>query len=103
MGKDSELVGKLTIEFFDAYDEYVEPDDVSTETVRGAEMWVGFGLRPDLIGHGLGTGFVSACVEFAQRRHDYRGDYVRLAVAAFNGRDHGLQESGVPASREYLS
>lgn len=50
------------------------------------EMWVDFGLEPNLTGIGLGKEFVSACVNFAVEHHQYKGDYVRLGVAEFNKR-----------------
>ena len=65
LGKDNELIGELTIEFFDADDEYIEPDDVRAGTVHGVEMWIGFGLRPEMTGPGLGAEFVPACAECA--------------------------------------
>jgi len=86
LSKDEELVGELTIEFYDSDGNDIEnygPDD---EILRDAEMWIGFGLKPELTGHGLGAGFVSACIEFAVKRHDYRGEYVRLGVATSNKR-----------------
>lgn len=86
LDQDDELVGEPTTEFFDVDDEYIEPEEVDARRLEDAEMWIGFGLRPDLTGRGLGTGFATACVEFAHRRHDYTGDYVRLAVAPFNKR-----------------
>jgi ribosomal-protein-alanine N-acetyltransferase len=86
LNEDGELVGELTTEFFDENDDYIEYDDFSDEKLRGAEMWIGFGLKPELTGRGLGTGFVSACIEYAMKRHNYRGEYVRLGVPAFNER-----------------
>jgi ribosomal-protein-alanine N-acetyltransferase len=34
----------------------------------------------------LGAEFVLACIEYALKRHNYRGEYVRLGVPAFNRR-----------------
>ncbi|MBN2548804.1 MAG: GNAT family N-acetyltransferase [Anaerolineales bacterium] len=86
LDENGELVGELTIEFFDEQGNYLEYDDYSEDKVNQAEMWIGFGLKPELTGRGLGAGFVSACIEFAIREHRYRGKYVRLGVPAFNQR-----------------
>ncbi len=50
----------------------------------GADLDVGLGLRPDLTNRGLGRGFVSAGVRFAEER--YAPPALRLTVAAFNRR-----------------
>ena len=81
-----DLVGELTTEFFDADDNCIEYDDFNPETLNAAEMWIGFGLKPELTGRGLGVEFVSACIEFALREHRYGGDAVRLGVPASNER-----------------
>ena len=44
----------------------------------------GLGLRPDLVGRGLGLDFFRAGLEFARER--YRARLMRLHVAAFNER-----------------
>jgi ribosomal-protein-alanine N-acetyltransferase len=54
--------------------------------INKRELWIGFGLRPDLAGKGLGTDFVTACVEYVVKNYHYRGEYVRLGVAKFNQR-----------------
>lgn len=86
LNDEGNLVGELTIQFFDEHDEFIEYDDYSAETLNNAEMWIGFGLKPELTGRGLGEAFVSACVEFAVREHQYEGEAVRLGVPAFNKR-----------------
>jgi len=45
---------------------------------------LGLGLRPDLVGKGLGASFVSAGLQYA--RQAYRVEAFRLCVAAFNRR-----------------
>ncbi|MGO1372397.1 MAG: GNAT family N-acetyltransferase [Senegalia sp. (in: firmicutes)] len=49
-------------------------------------MWIGWGLKPELCGKGLGEKFVSACVDFAIKEYDYKGEYVHFGVAEFNKR-----------------
>jgi ribosomal-protein-alanine N-acetyltransferase len=81
------LVGELSIEFFDDRDRPLEYEGFGDDVqINSREMWIGFGLRPDLVGQGLGVGFVEACVEFAVAQTGYRGQAVRLGVANFNER-----------------
>ena len=87
LNDENELIGELSIEFYTAQGqitEYAQYEDAAL--VNGRELWIGFGLRPDLVGHGLGVAFVLACVEFAVERFTYRGEFVRLGVAVFNQR-----------------
>jgi len=64
------LVGELSINFFREVEEdsdddgYVDIDTVKDNPDINYEMWVGFGLEPNLTGIGLGKEFVSACVNF---------------------------------------
>jgi [ribosomal protein S18]-alanine N-acetyltransferase len=51
---------------------------------KGDCLEIGLGLRPDLVGRGLGLEFFRAGVEFGRRR--FRPEQVILAVAAFNDR-----------------
>jgi ribosomal-protein-alanine N-acetyltransferase len=53
-------------------------------TPDGSTFEVGFGLRPDLTGRGLGLRFVEAGLQFA--REHYTPSTFRLQVAAFNER-----------------
>lgn len=87
LDETGELAGELSIEFFDQ-DEKPTPygDFADTALISSREMWIGFGLRPDLTGRGLGEGFVTACVDFALRHTGYGGEYVHLGVANFNRR-----------------
>ena len=55
---------------------YFEPNDDVLD--------YGLGLRPDLVGRGLGLDFFHAGLEFARDR--YRPRLIRLHVAAFNER-----------------
>ena len=51
---------------------------------NGDVLDYGLGLRPDLVGRGLGLDFFRAGLEFARER--YRPRLIRLHVAAFNER-----------------
>ncbi len=86
LDEEGDLIGELTIEFFNKDDDFIEYEDYRDEVIQNAIMWVGFGLKPGLTGSGMGTSFVTACVEFAINRHHYTGEYVGLGVAAFNKR-----------------
>jgi RimJ/RimL family protein N-acetyltransferase len=55
---------------------YFEPNDDVLD--------YGLGLRPDLVGRGLGPGFFRAGLEFGRER--YVPSLIRLHVAAFNER-----------------
>ena len=65
---------------------------------KGDALEVGLGLRPDLVGRGLGLAFVRAGVEFGRER--FRCRRVILNVASFNERAikvyerAGFRESG---------
>lgn len=81
------LTGELSLEFWDDDGNYTEYSDFSNqEIIQSRELWIGFGMRPDLTGRGGGADFVEACTDFAVSRYRYRGDYVRLGVALFNKR-----------------
>jgi [ribosomal protein S18]-alanine N-acetyltransferase len=87
LNQEGDLIGELTIEFFDAQGQYTEYWHFDDEAqLNECELWVGFGLRPDLVGHGLGVEFVMACVEYAIQNCHYCGEYIRLGVATFNQR-----------------
>lgn len=92
LDKNSDLIGELTTEFYrvvdknDEDDGYVEFDAVKNIPQELLELWVGFGLKPELTGQGLGETFVRACVKFAISFHQYKGTEVKLGVAAFNQR-----------------
>jgi len=86
---DDELIGELTIDFFDVTDgkdEYVTRDFYQSNKELDYEMWFGFGLKPDLTSKGLGQQFVEECMQFALSFNNYEGPYIRLAVSEFNER-----------------
>lgn len=85
-----ELCGELTVWFQNAADERVSQDDIDAGRLAGCELWIGFGMRPDLTGQGLGLAFVQACadfaVQFARHQCGYTGDSIHLGVYQFNQR-----------------
>lgn len=90
LNENDALVGELTVSFFEEVEDDAEDDGyVEAETVKNNpdkiyEMWVGFGMRPDLIGKGRGRDFIAQCIDYAITFHNYKGEYVRLGVAQFN-------------------
>jgi len=84
------LVGELTLGFLDANNKWVPQAEMDAGRLEGCMLWIGFGMRPDLTGRGLGLGFVSACASFAahlaRERCHYTGDYIGLSVYQFNQR-----------------
>ena len=87
LNQEGELVGELSIEFFDEKGDYTAYAEFGNKAlINQRELWIGFGMRPDQIGQGHGAGFVTACVEYAVKRHQYGGEDVRLGVALFNKR-----------------
>ena len=87
LNQNRELVGELSIEFYDEEGQYTEYYDFNDEAlINSRELWIGFGLRPDIVGKGFGEGFVKACVEYAVQHNQYRGEYIHLGVAKFNQR-----------------
>jgi len=65
-------------------------------------MWIGFGLRPDLTGKGLGESFVKAGIKHGIDKFSYSKDHIKLAVAKFNERAIRLyQNIGFQAIDEY--
>ncbi|MEW9094626.1 MAG: GNAT family protein [Clostridiaceae bacterium] len=49
-------------------------------------MWIGFGIKPELTGRGIGTEFVVAGINFGVKKFKYKQNCVMLAVASFNKR-----------------
>lgn len=81
-----ELIGETTLEFYDENAKYIQRIKKNEEVLSKAELWVGFQLRPDLTGKGIGPKFVQSCVNFAIKKTNYTGNMVRLAVYNFNER-----------------
>lgn len=95
-----QLCGELTIWFQNAADERVPQDEVDAsrldasrvdaDRLAGCHLWIGFGMRPDLTGQGLGLGFVTACAKFAMAfardHYGYSGNEIHLGVYQFNQR-----------------
>ena len=91
LDKKDVLVGELTIEFFskeaeEDNDGYIDRETYVRNTIEEYQMWVGFGLRPDLTGKGYGREFVLSCIEFAVECFVYKGEDIRLAVSDKNKR-----------------
>lgn len=84
------LIGELSFGFLDESDEWISQTSLEAGQTEGAILWVGFGLRPDLTGKGLGLSFVNACTDYAikiaRQRYAYRGEWVGLGVFQFNQR-----------------
>jgi len=55
-------------------------------TFQDEIMWIGFGLKPDLTGQGLGKEFVKSGIEYGIEHFDYQKEHIMLAVAEFNKR-----------------
>ena len=53
---------------------------------EGEVMWIGFGLKPELTGKGIGAEFVAAGINFGVEKFEYRQKCIMLAVASFNKR-----------------
>lgn len=70
--------------FFSAFDEDHALVGFFEFQVKGDDVIVGLGLRPDLTGRGLGREFVEAGLAFA--REKFQPTRFRLSVAAFNER-----------------
>jgi ribosomal-protein-alanine N-acetyltransferase len=69
-------------------------------TVDGTTVEFGLGLRPDLTGRGLGSGFVNACLNYAME-NEHPATF-RLKVAAFNERAIRVYErAGFERVREF--
>jgi ribosomal-protein-alanine N-acetyltransferase len=66
-------------------------------------MWIGFGLKPELTGMGIGKEFVIAGINFGVENFNYRDNYIMLGVALFNKRAIKLYENiGFVILEQYL-
>lgn len=66
-------------------------------------MWIGFGLKPELTGKGLGAEFVISGIDFLVKRCNYEKSYIMLAVAEFNKRAIRTYEKiGFEALEKYM-
>jgi ribosomal-protein-alanine N-acetyltransferase len=66
-------------------------------------MWLGFGLKPELTGIGIGNEFVVSGMKFGVGRFNYAGSYVMLGVVSFNKRAIRLYEKiGFNVVEEYM-
>jgi ribosomal-protein-alanine N-acetyltransferase len=81
---DDGLPPKNPERFYSVHDEDGKTMGFFYFEVRGDAIHYGLGLRPDLTGKGLGATFVSAGLEFAQKRFGRKR--VVLDVAEFNER-----------------
>ncbi len=90
LDESGNLIGELTIGFLDQDEEWVPQAEMDACHLDHCILWIGFGMRPDLTGHGLGLSFVNACVDFsvhmARDRYRYSGEYIGLGVYCFNQR-----------------
>jgi [ribosomal protein S18]-alanine N-acetyltransferase len=69
-------------------------------SVDASTVEFGLGLRPDLTGHGLGSGFLSACLDYA-KENEHPATF-RLKVAVFNERAIRVYElAGFRRVREF--
>lgn len=66
-------------------------------------MWLGFGLKPELTGIGLGKDFVTEGIKFGMENFKYKKNHIMLAVASFNKRATRLYEKiGFQTVEEYI-
>ena len=70
------LVGKLTVEFLkkkiSPHEEacVVDYSIVKNETNGNYNMWLGWGLKPELCGRGFGFKFISECIDFSLKKYN---------------------------------
>lgn len=50
------------------------------------DMWVGWSLRPELCGKGIGKDFVKKCIDELINIKNYKYNYIFLKVASWNAR-----------------
>lgn len=71
---------------FVAVDDYDEPLGFLECTFDDDILELANFLRPDLTGKGLGSDYVSACIDFLIEYYDYAGESIKLIVQNFNRR-----------------
>jgi len=65
-------------------------------------MWIGFGLKPELTGKGLGEKFVKKGINYGIEKYEYDKNHIFLAVAEFNKRAIKLyQQLGFQTIKKY--
>lgn len=71
--------------------------------IQNNYLYIGFGLRPDLTGQGLGKKYVLDGIHYLLKQKDYKDKIIRLNVAEFNKRAISLYTKiGFIIKREYL-
>lgn len=90
IGEAGELCGELTVWFQDEAGERVPQAHADSGRLANCNLWIGFGMRPDLTGQGLGLAFVNTCAgfaaQFAREQFGFTGESVHLSVCHFNQR-----------------
>lgn len=61
-----------------------EPVGLFEFILKDGVMEIGLALKPDLIGTGLGAGFVTQGIAFGQRHYAANFDYIQLTVESAN-------------------
>jgi RimJ/RimL family protein N-acetyltransferase len=67
-----------------------EDGQVEGGTYREGELEIGWGMRPDLIGHGRGREFAAAILAYAEQTYHPRA--LGLTIAEFNRRSQAVAE-----------
>lgn len=80
-------------EYYAVHNEKDELVGFYSFTLKDGIMWIGFGLKPELTGKGLGKDFVTEGINFGVENFNYNKKYIMLAVALFNKRGIKLYEN----------
>lgn len=90
LNEADQLAGELTLGFLVHDEEWVSQAAMDAGLLEGCILWIGFGMRLNLTGHGHGLSFVNTCadfaVQFARQRYHYTGKYIGLGMYQFNQR-----------------
>lgn len=90
-------------EYYAVFNEKDELVGFYSFTLEDGIMWIGFGLKPELTGKGLGKEFVAAGIDFGVKNFNYNEKYIMLAVALFNKRGIKLYENiGFKQVEQYM-